>query len=137
LLVDKTTFYESVETNLVMCENGTFISDAIADDQGLIVKTPKGLVVISGCAHRGIINMLLHAQNITEEKRIHLVLGGTHLFKASEERIHKTIAALKELKVQKIGVSHCTGSSVSALLAREFPDGFFANNAGTCIEIAS
>lgn len=133
--IEMSTSYESVEDNLLMLENGKFIHDTIADDQGLIIKTSKGLVVISGCAHRGIINMLLHAQKITQEERIYMVLGGTHLFWASQERINRTIADLKKLNVQKIGVSHCTGTTAMALMAHELGEKFFVNNAGTCVEI--
>jgi 7,8-dihydropterin-6-yl-methyl-4-(beta-D-ribofuranosyl)aminobenzene 5'-phosphate synthase len=77
----------------------------------------------------------LHAQKITAEQSIYMTLGGTHLFKASKERLKKIIAALKELGVKKIGASHCTGLSTAALLAQEFGDDFFFNNAGTCIEL--
>jgi 7,8-dihydropterin-6-yl-methyl-4-(beta-D-ribofuranosyl)aminobenzene 5'-phosphate synthase len=130
-----TTGYETVDDNILVNENGKFIQDSVADDQGLIIKTAKGLVIISGCAHRGIINMILHAQNITQEKRVYMVLGGTHLFNASRERIDRTIADLKKLNVQKIGVSHCTGLTASALMIQELGDKFFANVAGTCIVI--
>jgi len=61
--------------------------------------------------------------------------GWTHLFKASKERLKKTITALKKLGVKKIGVSHCTGLSAAALLVQEFGDDFFFNNAGTRIEL--
>jgi 7,8-dihydropterin-6-yl-methyl-4-(beta-D-ribofuranosyl)aminobenzene 5'-phosphate synthase len=127
------TSYESIEDDLLIYEKGKFIHDHVADDQGLIIKTKKGLVVISGCAHRGIINMILQAQKITREQRIYMVLGGTHLFKATRERINKTIADLKKLNVQKIGVSHCNGLTASAIMLQELGDKFFANNAGICI----
>jgi 7,8-dihydropterin-6-yl-methyl-4-(beta-D-ribofuranosyl)aminobenzene 5'-phosphate synthase len=133
--IEMSTDYESIEKHFVVQENDKFIQDSIADDQGIIIKTSKGLVVITGCAHRGLINTLLHAKRITDEDRIYMVLGGTHLIDASLERINKTIEALKELKVQKIGVSHCTGATASALLAQAFGNDFFVNCAGTCIKL--
>jgi 7,8-dihydropterin-6-yl-methyl-4-(beta-D-ribofuranosyl)aminobenzene 5'-phosphate synthase len=133
--IEMSTSYESIEKHFVLQESNKFIQDPVADDQGLIIKTSKGIVVITGCAHRGLINMLLHAQKITSEKRIYMILGGTHLINASLERVNQTIEALKKLKVQKIGVSHCTGATASALLAYEFGNNFFINCAGTCIVI--
>jgi 7,8-dihydropterin-6-yl-methyl-4-(beta-D-ribofuranosyl)aminobenzene 5'-phosphate synthase len=129
------TDYEDLEKELVVKQGTEFVQDRLADDQALIIKTNKGLVVILGCSHRGIINTLLHAQKITNEKRIYMVLGGTHLFFASAQRIAKTILALKDFDIQKIGVSHCTGLSAAAKLATAFGDNFFFNTVGTCIEI--
>jgi 7,8-dihydropterin-6-yl-methyl-4-(beta-D-ribofuranosyl)aminobenzene 5'-phosphate synthase len=63
------------------------------------------------------------------------VVGGCHLMDATEERIYLTIAALKELGVQRIGVSHCTGLAAAAIMAQEFGDKFFFNNAGTRIDL--
>jgi len=63
------------------------------------------------------------------------VLGGSHLVAATEEQIWLTIAALKELKVQKVGVSHCTGLRAVAMMAQEFGDSFFFNNTGNRIDL--
>jgi 7,8-dihydropterin-6-yl-methyl-4-(beta-D-ribofuranosyl)aminobenzene 5'-phosphate synthase len=109
--------------------------DNLADDQALIIKTTSGLVVILGCAHRGVINTIRLAQEITGVQTVHTVLGGTHLFEALEEQIWLTIAALKEMGIQKLGVSHCTGLKPSVLLAHEFGDAFFFNNTGTKLTI--
>ncbi len=62
-------------------------------------------------------------------------MGGCHLISASEERIWLTIAALKELDVKRIGVSHCTGLPAAMLVAHELGDKFFFNNVGTVIEL--
>jgi len=109
--------------------------DGILDDQALIINTEPGLVIVLGCSHRGIINTLYHAQQITGVKVIHTVMGGAHLFGASEERIWRTIAALKDLNVQKLGLCHCTGPLAVTLMAHEFGDKFFFNNAGTSIDL--
>jgi 7,8-dihydropterin-6-yl-methyl-4-(beta-D-ribofuranosyl)aminobenzene 5'-phosphate synthase len=63
-------------------------------------------VIILGCAHRGIINTIYHAQKLTGVKEIAMIIGGCHLMNSNEERVWKTIAALTELDVQKIGPSH-------------------------------
>ena len=64
-----------------------------------------------------------------------MVLEGTHLFFASEDRVDKTVSALQQLQVQKIGVSHCTGLPAAMKLAKAFGDNFFFNTVGTCVEI--
>lgn len=123
--------YEAIEKDLFVREAGVLRPDPLADDLALVIDTDFGLVVILGCAHRGIVNTLRHAQNLTGKELVYAVIGGTHLFRASEERLDKTIADLKGMGIQKLGVSHCTGFYASARLAQEFGDAFFPNNAGT------
>jgi len=123
------------DTTRLIKEDTDLKTDEILDDQAIIVKTEQGLVVISGCAHRGIINTLYHAQQISGVKAIHAVIGGSHLVDSSEERTWLTIAALKDLNVQKLGLSHCTGLPAAAIIAQEFGDRFFFNNAGTRINL--
>jgi len=129
------TDYEEIYPELVVKEDTGWQPDKLLDDQALIINTEPGLVVILGCAHRGIINTLYYARQLTGVKRVHTVLGGCHLFGASQERIRSTIAALKELGVQKLGVSHCTGLPAAAIMAQELGDKFFFNNAGTSINL--
>lgn len=123
--------YEEIENNLFVKEDGALQQDPLADDLALVIDTEFGLVVILGCAHRGIINTLWHAQNLTGKELVYAAIGGTHLFRASDERIEQTIADLKKMGIQRLGVSHCTGFRASAQLAQEFEDAFFLNNAGT------
>lgn len=125
------TDYEDVESNLLVQEGGTIRPDPLDDDLALIINTDFGLVVILGCAHRGIVNTLRHAQSLTGKKLVYAAIGGTHLIRASKERVGKTVADLREMGIQRLGVSHCTGFNASAQLAREFEDIFFLNNAGT------
>jgi 7,8-dihydropterin-6-yl-methyl-4-(beta-D-ribofuranosyl)aminobenzene 5'-phosphate synthase len=87
--------------------------------------------VISGCAHRGIINTIFQGMKITGCDTCYAVIGGTHLFGASESRIERTIEALKKAGVQKLGVSHCTGPYAGAVLHHAFKEKFFFNLAGT------
>jgi 7,8-dihydropterin-6-yl-methyl-4-(beta-D-ribofuranosyl)aminobenzene 5'-phosphate synthase len=129
------TDYESIDPGLLVRTDGTLNPDPLWDDQALFVKTTKGLVAVLGCAHRGIINTLRHAQTVTGERQIHAVIGGTHLLRTAPERVERTIADLKALGVQRLGVSHCTGFHPAARLAQEFGDAFFLNNAGTQIEL--
>jgi 7,8-dihydropterin-6-yl-methyl-4-(beta-D-ribofuranosyl)aminobenzene 5'-phosphate synthase len=129
--IPMTTGYEEVDSHLFVREGGELKPDPLADDLALIIDTEFGLVVILGCAHRGIINTLRHAQNLTGKELVYAVIGGTHLIGASEDRMQRTIADLREMGIQRLGVSHCTGFPASARLFQEFEDSFFLNNAGT------
>jgi 7,8-dihydropterin-6-yl-methyl-4-(beta-D-ribofuranosyl)aminobenzene 5'-phosphate synthase len=129
--VPMVTGFESIEPIFFVRENGAWRPDSIPDDQALVLRGDSGLVIVLGCAHRGIINTVYHARHITGEKRVHAIVGGTHLFPKTEAQKDQAIAALREIGVEKIGVSHCTGFDASMKLAREFGDDFFLNNAGT------
>jgi 7,8-dihydropterin-6-yl-methyl-4-(beta-D-ribofuranosyl)aminobenzene 5'-phosphate synthase len=133
--IPMSTGYEVIDKNLFVKEEGVIRPDPLADDLALIIDADFGLVVILGCGHRGIINTLHHAQRLTGKEMVYAAIGGTHLFQASEERLEKTIADLKDMGIQKLGVSHCTGFRASARLAQEFGDAFFLNNAGTSITL--
>lgn len=127
------TDYEKIDPNLYIKEGDVYYPEPLGDDQALFIKTEQGLVVLLGCSHRGVINTLRHAQKLTGIEAIYAVVGGTHLFRASDVQLELTIAELKSLGVQRLGVSHCTGMRAAARLAQEFSEGFFFNNAGTQI----
>jgi 7,8-dihydropterin-6-yl-methyl-4-(beta-D-ribofuranosyl)aminobenzene 5'-phosphate synthase len=128
------TTFEQVDSVLFVKEGSEWKPDKVMDDQALIVKSAAGLIVILGCAHRGMINTLYHARQLTGEDRVYAVIGGSHLMSASEERLWQTIAALRELDVQKLALCHCTNLPAITLFAREFGDIFIFNKAGTIIE---
>jgi len=129
------TSFEKVDDHMFLRSEEGYRPDPMTDDQALVVKTDRGLVVLLGCAHRGLVNTLLHAQKITGVDKIYAVVGGTHLFRAPREQLEQSVAALHRLGVEKIGVSHCTGLAPAALLAQEFGEQFFFNNAGTVVEL--
>lgn len=124
------TEYESVECNLHIRQDGQYLPDKLADDLSLVINMESGLTVITGCGHRGIINIINHACKLTGSDNVYAVIGGIHLLRASEERIQHTINEFKRRGVKKLGVSHCTGFHASAKIAEAFPREFFLNNAG-------
>jgi len=134
--VPMVTDFEGIDPHLFVKEGSDFRPDDLLDDQAIIINTGTGLVVVLGCAHRGMINTLYHAQRLTGVKEINLVVGGCHLTGAKESRIWQTITALKELGVGRIGISHCTGLPAAAIMAQEFGENFFFNNAGNEIELS-
>jgi 7,8-dihydropterin-6-yl-methyl-4-(beta-D-ribofuranosyl)aminobenzene 5'-phosphate synthase len=129
--VAMTTGYEQVDANLTVKQGETVSPDPLEDDLALVIDAEYGLVIISGCAHRGIINTIRHAQKIRGKDKVYAVIGGTHLILADENRLDCTVADLKAMGIKKLGVSHCTGFAASARLAKEFPGVFFLNNAGS------
>ena len=129
------TDYEQPDPDMWLKEDGGWRFDEILDDRALIIKTAEGLVIILGCAHRGPINTIRHAQQITGVEQVHTVVGGTHLLRASEERVLITAAAFQEMGARRVGVSHCTGLHSAMLLAQQLGEAFFFNNTGTSITV--
>ena len=109
------------------------VEDPLLNDQALVVKTEEGLLIVLGCAHAGMINTIEYAMQITGENRIHTVMGGTHLGPVSPERREKTIAALKQYNIRRLGAAHCTGIPVTARLMQEFGDSFLSCNVGVTV----
>ena len=126
--------FEIGDLDQVILSGKEYIKDPLLDDQSLIIETDKGLFVVLGCSHAGIINILNYAREKTGENRIHTVIGGTHLGPISQEQREKSIVALKEFNIERIGVSHCTGLPASMRLAQEYKEKFFFCNVGTVVE---
>ena len=94
--------------------------DELLDDQTLFIESAKGLVVVLGCAHSGVVNTLDYISNLTSRTKIYAVIGGMHLLKASRIRIANTIETFKKYEIQKIVPLHCTGRKAS----RDFKNAF-------------
>ncbi len=105
------------------------VPDDFPDEMALGLRTSKGLVLVVGCSHVGIVNII---RNVTERVHdpIHCVLGGTHLIEADEERLKKTTKALLESGISQIAVSHCTGEPGMEYVAGAFGERFMINNTG-------
>ena len=132
---EMTTDFEKVDEGLALKKDGAIVADPMADDQSLFLRTDRGLVIVLGCAHRGMINVIRHAMKITGVDKVYIVVGGTHLGPASSEQLSRSISALREIGVEHIGVSHCTGLHQAAILSQEFGDRFFYNNCGTTLTL--
>jgi len=133
--IPRLTEYEKGVKKLLIKTNEGYAQDPILDDQTLVATTEKGLVIILGCSHSGMINIMNHIIDKTGQSHICTIIGGTHLGPASKETVEKTIQALKQFDIEKIGVSHCTGLETSVRLSQEFGERFFFCNVGTVIEI--
>lgn len=133
--IPRLTEFEKGSKKFLLKTKEVYAQDLIFDDQTLIVNTEKGLIIILGCSHSGIINIINHIIDKTGQNHIRTIIGGTHLGPASEETKEKTIQALKKFDIEKIGVSHCTGLETSMRLFQEFGDRFFFCNVGSIIDI--
>ena len=90
--------------------------DGLKDDQALYLDTPRGTVVVLGCAHSGAVNTLEYVSELTGGRQIHAVVGGMHLLQASAERVDRTAEALIRLGVGVVAPCHCTGARAASLL---------------------
>ena len=106
--------------------------EAILDDRCLIVNVrEKGLVVMSGCSHAGLVNILKEAVRLTGEARVHGVVGGLHLIgKKNVPKILPTINALKPFDLSMLVPTHCTGWKAQHAMARAFPNSYVQGSVG-------
>lgn len=117
--------------------NGVYLSGEMGDqikEQSLILDTPRGLVVITGCSHPGIVNIIKQAKNILN-KKIHLVFGGFHLLRHSEQEVNNIIDEFKAMGVEKCGCSHCTGDEAIELFKKVYAENFVRIGTGKVIQI--
>ncbi|HOE16817.1 MAG TPA: MBL fold metallo-hydrolase [Syntrophorhabdaceae bacterium] len=103
-------------------------------EQSLVLDTPKGLTILTGCAHQGIINIVKRVkENI--KKDIYLVMGGFHLLDEPVRKIWEVNSRLKESGIQKVGPSHCTGEEAIETFRESYGDNFIDIKAGKVIEV--
>jgi 7,8-dihydropterin-6-yl-methyl-4-(beta-D-ribofuranosyl)aminobenzene 5'-phosphate synthase len=108
------------------------VHDPINDDQAIVINVEgKGLIVIAGCAHSGIVNTVLYAQEISDVEEIWAIIGDFHLGSATPEKMERTIAELKAIGPRFVMPAHCTGFVATHRFATEMPDEFVLNAVGT------
>ncbi len=117
--------------------DGELKPDPLADDCSVVIDSEKGLVLLLGCAHAGLVNIMHHVLEMTGRDRFHAVVGGLHLAPASDEQFAGTVSALRQFKVNRIGVGHCTGLRRSAELYAQFPQKTFFASVGSSLAISS
>ena len=136
--VDRTTDFEKGFPIHQAKRNGAWQPDPIIlDDQAAILNVrDKGLVVLTGCGHAGIVNILRYARKLTGIERIYAVIGGFHLNGPLFEPIIPPVCdALAEMAPQVIVPAHCTGWKAVHALATRFPNAFIQNSVGTRFEL--
>jgi len=116
--------------------NGYYLTGELGKEigeQSLILDTPKGLVVVTGCSHPGIVDIVKRAKEIGE-KDIYLVVGGFHLMRHSESAVKEIVQELRRLGVQKVSPTHCTGDSAIQLFKEAYGNDYVAAGVGKVFE---
>ena len=131
--VERKTPFEKGMPGAEIERDGTWTPDPIRDDQALVMHVKdKGLVVLSGCAHAGIINTVEYAKKLTGTDRVHAVLGGFHLSgKAYENVVPPTIEAMKKIDPDYLVPMHCTGGETICRFMEAMPGKCIRNTVGT------
>jgi 7,8-dihydropterin-6-yl-methyl-4-(beta-D-ribofuranosyl)aminobenzene 5'-phosphate synthase len=133
--VPRKTPFEKPDPRLFSEMDGKITQDIFLDDQSLILDTKKGLVVILGCAHSGMINILDHVIDKTGKEKFYAIMGGTHLDFLTPEQLEESIKSLKKMEIERIGISHCTGMRAAFRFHQEFGDRFFYGCVGSVLEL--
>ena len=126
-----------VDKPVEICKN-VFLTGEMGSrviEQSLVVNTDRGMIVITGCAHPGIVEILKKAKEIIDND-IYLVLGGFHLLEKSEKEIQEIIKKFKKLGVQRVGATHCTGDKAISLFKRAFGDNYVQMGVGKVVRIS-
>ncbi len=122
---------ETVNPRFFLRSEGGFETDRFDDEVLLVLESSRGLVVLLGCSHPGMRNML-DAVSDRLDRSIYAVLGGTHLVEAHGERLERSLQYLRDARIGVVGVSHCTGEEAIERL-RESHEGFFHNVTGSSL----
>ncbi len=109
-----------------------FLPDDTDEDQSIVIHVEgKGLIILSGCAHSGIVNTVRHAQKLSGVGTVHAVLGGFHLGRSTEGEVARTVDAIAEIQPAMIVPTHCTGFDAMRRLANRMPEAFILGTVGT------
>ncbi len=131
----RNTFEQGDPQQLTVAGSGAVLRpDPVADDLSMVIRSPKGLILVVGCAHAGLVNILDYVVEQFPDEAIHAVVGGTHLGFAEDGQFEETLRAFKRTGIEKVGVSHCTGLKKAARLSERLGERFFFANVGTVLE---
>ncbi len=134
--VEATTPYETPLPGPKRVIGGVEENDPFTDEQALVAHVQgQGLVIVGGCSHPGIVNMVKYAQKLTGVQEIAAIIGGFHLTAGGPDLIRKTIEGLKEINPKLLLAGHCTGFRALTQLALAFPDTFMVSCVGTRVII--
>lgn len=132
--VPRKTSFEKAAPQLKIRINDELVADDVIDEQSIVIPCKQGLLIMMGCGHPGMINIIDYAIQITGRTDIAAVIGGTHLMFQSDEQIEEAIKALKKYDIKLIGTSHCTGGKANSRIRAELGDRFMECNVGTVLE---
>jgi len=134
--VEATTPYETPLPGPKRVIEGKEEPDPFSDEQALVAHVEgRGLVIIGGCSHPGIVNMVKYAQKLTGVEKVAAIIGGLHLTAGGPELIRNTIDGLKKINPELLIAGHCTGFKALTQLAAAFPDNFMVSCVGTKVMV--
>ena len=120
-----------VSPSMIYRDGDAFHPDIVEEDQAIVINVKdKGLVVLAGCAHSGIVNTVNRARQVSGVERVWAILGGFHLAQVDEEELQRTIEAVKAFHPMLIVPSHCTGFRATWQFAAQMPEAFMPNAVG-------
>ena len=132
---EHTVEYEPLNPRFLVKEiNGAYVKDCFTDEVALTLDVEGGIIVITGCSHPGIMNILTTIKK-RSGKKICGIIGGTHLVEADEARLRKTMSDLNDMNIKFIAVSHCTGESNLEIIKESFGEKFIFNCTGNVIRL--
>jgi len=132
--VPRVTDFEGPEPLLFIEKDGELVPDPFDDDQALIIKKPDGVVVLTGCAHSGLVNILKHAAD--KYGPVKAVVGGTHLgMGAPVSKIEATMEYLDEVLPDRMVINHCTGSIVMSRMLDRYGERFIPGMTGMVLQV--
>ncbi len=134
--VAMTSDFESIDDGLTAEMDGRRMQDPLRDDLSVAVRTSAGLVVLSGCAHRGAVNTIEQLRTVTGERRLRAIAGGLHLSRASADRIARTVEFLRKADPETVACAHCTGLTAMGALAAAFGVRFRPCHSGTVLNLS-
>jgi Metal-dependent hydrolases of the beta-lactamase superfamily II len=132
--IPRESVFERVDSSLVVVKEEQVVPDTIPDDLSLFYVTDQGLVILLGCAHSGLVNIVEHAKRVTGEDRVRAIIGGTHLGPATPDQQKQTIEYLRGLNLSCLAPNHCTGLGMLSKLAAEFSGVFAWASTGKTLE---
>jgi 7,8-dihydropterin-6-yl-methyl-4-(beta-D-ribofuranosyl)aminobenzene 5'-phosphate synthase len=134
--IPRTTDFEAGDPKLVTCAaGGCDCQDNIEDDISLFYAGPRGLVVIGGCTHAGLVNTVQYGLEVMGTSRLAGWIGGTHLGPLSKEQQGKTLARLRSFGPELVAANHCTGFAMMAILSECFGSRFIPAFVSTVMEV--
>ncbi len=134
--IPRNTSFEKGDANMTLItdEGEKIHPDPIRDDLSLVIDGDKGLILVLGCAHAGMVNIIEYVLEKMNRDRFHAVIGGTHLGFSSESQFEETMRVIDQYRIERIGVSHCTGLAAAAKLQARLGDRFFFGCIGATVE---
>ncbi|MGI6358232.1 MAG: MBL fold metallo-hydrolase [Bacillota bacterium] len=119
--IDRQNDFESPEKPGKILRDGEWETDWLIDDSALAITTDQGLVVLTGCSHSGVCNIIEQARRLTGEQRVRDVVGGSHLVEPSEQRMAATLEYFRLLAPDAVHLGHCTSLNAKIQLAQVAP----------------